>query len=95
MEFITFEGCNVPGEDQVQLRILMDTNHLANLVWPCVADLTDHAIRAAALLILCMGRLAAHWDPVIMNGACIAQMLKVTELIENTRYSQQEMLDSL
>ncbi len=29
-----------------------------------------------------------------MNGACIAQMLKVTELIKNS-YSQQEMLDSL
>ncbi len=73
----------------------MDTDHLANLVRPCVADLVDHAIRVAALLVWCMGRLAALWDPVIMNRACITQMLKVTELIKNTRYSQQEMLDSL
>ncbi len=42
-----------------------------------------------------MGWLAALWDPVIMNGACITQMLKVTELSKNTCYSQQEMLDSL
>ncbi len=30
-----------------------------------------------------------------MNCACITQMLKVTELLKNTRYSQQELLDSL
>ncbi len=30
-----------------------------------------------------------------MNGACIAQMLKVMELLKNTHYSQQELLDSL
>ncbi len=30
-----------------------------------------------------------------MNGACIAQMLKVMELLKNTCYSWQELLDSL
>ncbi len=30
-----------------------------------------------------------------MNGACIAQMLKVTELLKNTCHMQQELLNSL
>ncbi len=30
-----------------------------------------------------------------MNGACITQMLKVTELLKNTCYTKQELLDSL
>ncbi len=76
VEFITFKGCNVPGESQAlttnrlrgQLRdclqccieletlireghrkpllasgrVLLDTDHLANLVCPCAADLVNH-----------------------------------------------------
>ncbi len=42
-----------------------------------------------------MGQLAPLCSPVIINGASITQMLKVMELIKNTCYTQQEMLDSL
>ncbi len=34
------------------------------------------------------------WSPTMMNSACIAQLLMVTDMIRQTQYMQQEMLDS-
>ncbi len=41
-----------------------------------------------------MGKLAALWSLVIMNGACVAQMLKVMDMIKLMQHMQQEMNDS-
>ncbi len=129
VDFMTFDGCNAPGESQAQAtnrlqgqlrdqlqccieletlireghrrpllacrRLLLDTDHLSNPVQPSMADLVNHMMRAAALLIQCMDKKAPLWSPELINGACLAQMLKVMELLKNTSYSQQELLDNL
>ncbi len=33
------------------------------------------------------------WSPTMMNGACVAQILMVTDKIQQTQYSQLEMID--
>ncbi len=68
-------------------------DHLANLVRPCTAGLVDHAAQGAALLVRYMGKLMPLWSPVMMNGACIAQLLIVMDTIRQTQYMQKEMLD--
>ncbi len=75
------------------VRILLDTDHLANVVHPPAADLVDHAARGAALLVRCTGKLMPLWSPVMMNGACVAQILTVTDKIKLTCYMQEEMND--
>ncbi len=68
-------------------------DYLANLVRPSTADLVDHAAQAAALLVRYMGKLEPLWSPVMMNGACIAQLLIVMDTIKQTQHTQQEMTD--
>ncbi len=75
------------------VKVLLDTDYLANLVHPAAADLLDHAARGAALLVRCTGKLMALWSPVMMNGACVAQILMVMDMIRQTQYTQQEMND--
>ncbi len=69
-------------------------DYLANLVHPSAADLVDHAARGVVLLVRCMGKLAPLWSPVMMNGACVAQLLIVMDTIKQTQHTQQEMNDS-
>ncbi len=61
--------------------ILLDVDPLANVVRPAAADLVDHAAQGATLLIRCTGISAALWSPVMMNGACITQLLTVIDRI--------------
>ncbi len=74
-------------------RILLDTDHLANLVHPSAVNLVDHTARGAALLVWCTGKLMSLWSPTMMNGACVAQILMVTDKIQKTQYPQLEMID--
>ncbi len=67
-------------------------DYLANLVHLSTADLVDHAARGAALLVRCMGKLMPLWSLTMMNGACVAQLLIVTDTIKQTQHMQQEML---
>ncbi len=76
-------------------QIFVDTDHLANIVQPSAADLVDQAIRATALLIRCTRRKVPLWSLELMSGSCIAQILKVTELLKNKCNMQQECLNSL
>ncbi len=69
-------------------------DYLANLVCPSAADLVDHVARGAALLVRCTGKLAPLWSLVMMNGACVAQLLIVTDMIKQTQHMQQEMNNS-
>ncbi len=55
----------------------------------------DHVARGAALLVRCMGKLMPLWSPVMMNGACVAQILMVTDKIQKTQYPQLEMIACL
>ncbi len=45
--------------------------------------------------VRCTGMLLALWNPVIMNGACVAQLLIVLELIRAMQGSQAQMNDCL
>ncbi len=74
-------------------QVLLDMDYLANLVRPSAADLVDHVARGVALLIQCMGKLVPLWSPTMMNGACIAQILMVMDMIRQMQYMQQEMND--
>ncbi len=76
-------------------RILLDVDPLSNVVRPAAADLVDHAARGAALLVRCTGMLHPLWSPVIMNGACVAQLLAVLECICAMQNTQEQMLDCL
>ncbi len=69
-------------------------DYLANLVRLSAADLVDHAAWGAALLVWCMGKMAPLWSPVMMNGACVAQLLIVMDTIKQTQHTQQELNDS-
>ncbi len=40
-----------------------------------------------------MGKLMPIWSLTMMNGACVAQILTVTDKIQKTQYSQLEMID--
>ncbi len=40
-----------------------------------------------------MGKLAPLWSLVMMNGACIAQLLIVMDMIRQTQHMHQEMND--
>ncbi len=73
-------------------RILLDVDPLANVVQPAAADLVDHAARGAALLVHCTGIEAPLWSRVIMNGACVAQLLAVIDRIRTTQCKQGQML---
>ncbi len=33
------------------------------------------------------------WSPMMMNGACVTQILRVTDMIKQMQYMQQEMND--
>ncbi|MCP4549215.1 MAG: hypothetical protein GY835_22405, partial [bacterium] len=72
-------------------RVLLDIDPLANVVRPPAADLVDQACRGAVLLLRCTGKLEPLWSPVIMSGACVAQMLVALERIRNTSCSQAQM----
>ncbi len=74
-------------------RILLDADHLTNVVRPLAADLVDHAVRGAALLVRCTGILMPLWGPVMMNGACVTQILAVTDRIRQTQRLQAQMND--
>ncbi len=73
--------------------ILLDVDPLANVVRPSAADLVDHAARGAALLVRCTGIEAPLWSLVIMNGACVAQLLAVIDKIRMTQCKQSQMND--
>ncbi len=75
------------GHDRLLLacvHVLLDTDYLANLVCLYAADLLDHAARGAALLIWCTRKLMPLWSLTMMNGACIAQIQTVTDMIRQT-----------
>ncbi len=74
-------------------RALLDMDHLSNLVRPSPVDLVDHAAQGSVLLVRCTGKLVLLWSPVIMNGACVTQMLKVMDTIKQTQNTQQGMID--
>ncbi len=47
------------------------------------------------MLIHCTGVKLPLWSPLLINGACMAQIIKVMELLKLSPYMQMEWLDCL
>ncbi len=71
-------------------RIYGEADYLVNIMCPYLAEFVEQAGKAAAVLICYTGLKMPLWSPVLINSSCIAQIIKVTELLQLMPYSQME-----